>query len=125
VAGALVSRPTLGPNAIGVELKGGTSTTAALVAGLALVRLGFAWGGNERGSWGVGLARCWVLREQPFTGCCPWESPPGGGGCLRACLVRMNRSWVDRFGGRVLGVGAGEGGDRSLFENCTVDASIF
>lgn len=44
---------------------------AGLSAGGALVRLGSSDRGEGTGGcgWGVGLARCWVLREQPV-GCC-------------------------------------------------------
>ena len=73
----------------------------------------------------VGLARCWVLREQPV-GCClgvvllvgslVW-GPVGGGG-LRVVTGRVPRRL------RVVAGGLGVAG-RSLLENCTVDASIF
>ena len=61
-----------------------------------------------------GLARCWVLRKQarrPAPACC-------GGWCGWGGF-----SLVDRFPGRpVVGLVGFVGG---LFENCTVDASIF
>ncbi len=45
------------------------------------------------------------------------------GGCFMTGPVgRSNRQLL--FGGRWVGAG-GRSGDRSLFENCTVDASIF
>ena len=67
-----VSRPTLGPNAAGVVLEGGTSTTGRSVGPgasstpAACCGEGTKWLGPVR----VGLARCWVLREQPRGGCC-------------------------------------------------------
>ena len=69
----MLSRPTLGPNAAGVVLKGGTSTTGRLVGSVAPSTPSGSPGGRERmltGSVRVGLARCWVLREQPVRGCC-------------------------------------------------------
>lgn len=70
---ALVSRPTLPPNARWVVLTGGTSTTGRLVELVAAKYApGFAWGEGTVVicSVRVGLARCWVLREQPRGGCC-------------------------------------------------------
>lgn len=76
----------------------------------------FGWGveprmaGRVRGSW----AHCWVLREQPA--------------CRGVASYGPGRS-VEPLAAAPLGVGVGRRrllvGDRSLFENCTVDASIF
>jgi hypothetical protein len=71
--------------------------------------------------WG---ARCWVLKEQ--TGPAPLERVGGlwGGVLLRSrtgSSVIPHPVLVER-----VGVGAGtRGWGRWLFENCTVDASIF
>ena len=59
------------PSVCGVVLEGGTSTAAGVLLVGALVRLWSSDRGEGTGGLlvGVGLARCWVLREQPV-GCC-------------------------------------------------------
>ena len=110
----MVSRPTLGPFAFGVELMGGTSTAAAPVAGLALVRPGFAWGGNESGLVGgrpgtlLGPEGTAVQRLLSLGVAPGWGWLPAGPSGLDEPLLG-----VGRFGGRCLGVGAGWGGVRS------------
>ena len=96
------------PNASGVVLKGGTSTTAAMWAGTAsvLLRDGTRTAGSG-GRLGTLLGPEGTARE---------------GGCFMTGPVgRTNRQLL--FG--VAGRRRREIGDRSLFENCTVDASIF
>ena len=74
-----------------------------------VLRPSWVVGTSHRRSELVAWARCWVLREQPALGVLLHDGPGRS--------VEPLTSWW---------VGAGaRPGDRSLFENCTVDASIF
>jgi len=115
-----VEEATLGPYEFGVVLKGGTSTTAVMcVAGVStpgpsLFRWGVARVELHWSVWMVVKARCWVLREQPVLGVLLHDES--------VWSVEPPRELL--FGG-VWGRRRCDDGDRSLFENCTVDASIF
>lgn len=105
----VVSRPTPRPNELGVVLEGGTSTTAGLGGRWLLVRLQLAVG-RERmltGWYRVGLARCWVLREQPFwllySGSPRASDPPVGGWGARRPAGRLVQRTAHRRGGQALG----------------------
>jgi hypothetical protein len=72
------------------------------------------WGlaGTSRGAWCESWVRCWVLRERAG-----WGFAPDGAFSLVPGSVSRTAPGV--------GVGGARGVWRLLFENCTVDASIF
>ena len=125
------------PPVRGMGLKGGTSTKAARVARLVLVRprvtpSGVAGGGERMGRVVEGCrAHCWVLREQPVTRRLSWWGVvvSGVSGC-RYPSPLLHVSGRSSFGmgvwcGVVVGVVGAGAHAWLLFVNCTVDASIF
>lgn len=106
-------------------LMGGTLTKELLgLAGVSTCRLARVlrgacgwWWNITGGTWGACRAHCWVLRS-PATGWWgAWYGPVlGPRTAARVLLLRGRGS-----GGRRVWWGRG----RWLFENCTVDASIF
>ena len=126
------SRPTPPPHEWGVVLEGGTSTTAHRWVGGFLSTLAACCGEGTGAHLlvAVGLARCWVLREQPvgcFLGVESWSVDTlcgcAGWGGLRVVTVSCTAgSWPS---GLVAGWRGWVWRCRSLLENCTVDASIF
>ena len=91
---------------------------------MALVQLTFGWVGTRDGLGGgvVIETSCWVLKEQPGPRLVGF--PAGGGGCCfwpvpSSTKLRFGRFWRLGCGWWVWVVGG------VLFENCTVDASIF